>query len=437
MAPKAKGLILRAVTGLGLKGGAAVMQVVMFAAIARAMSASDFGELSFAFSLALIVSNIGSMGQHMLSLKEASVLSERFDENKEELSNLLRSTLLVVSAGTLVSSLIIVGLGLTSKTELLGELGVATAVLALAFSISTLLTHYFRSHKGLTFSFLPRDIIWRLCVTVCFVAIPYFGGAIGVAQSVLLASGILLFLTVLQVLSDKSSRQAVKRGWLTAKPVKKLKDAKYLWATSLLPMIGGPELATVILGLLLSPSEAGMFFAAFRLSLVMELFSRVAYIMIGPKIARLGAGQEQAKLQKVLSQSVLLVSLAGLIVFGIVALWGDKLLSFMNPEFVAAHLTLIVLSLGFLLSIMAGPGPAIMQLTGHEKQLMYIMIAINVVYLVGLAASLALGGILGAAIAISARRVILHVILARIVTRNLGASPTLLHPLLKKSKALK
>lgn len=424
-----KKMLIRGGIGLGLKGGAAGMQIVMFAAIARAISADDFGTFGFAFSLATIISNIGSLGQRMYALKEGAILSER--QEGTALAALARESMFVVVLGTLVASSFIWAVAYFGYPELKGGMAYATALLALGLSIAGLLTHLFRSYRSLVFAFLPRDILWRLAVTIIFVAVPTFFGTLDALSTTLVAGGALLVISVLHLLLDRFARAALRRRVGGYGVGQRVLAAKHLWVTSLLPMIGGAEIVTVLLGLITSPSETGMFFAAFRLSLVMELFSRAADMVVAPMIARFSAADAKKDLQRVLSQSVIAVTVPGLVIFGIILIFGADLLRLMNPGFAAGHAAFSILAFGFLMSIMTGPIPAIMELTGQEGLLMKRMFFTNLGYLVFLLPLIMSFGIIGAAIAVSTLRIVQYVSLVGAIERHLGVTPTILHPFLQ------
>jgi len=424
--PAFQKLLVRGSIGLGLKGGAAGMQLLMFAAIARAISADDFGTFGFAFSLATIISNVGSLGQRMYVLKEGAILSDRHED--AALGSLVRESMIAVILGTIAASSLIWVVASFSAVELRGGMGFATAFLAVGFSLAGLLTHLFRSYRSLVFAFLPRDILWRLAVTIIFVTVPTVFGTLDALSTTLVAGGTLFVMSIWHLLLDPFARKSFTKAFSGAGVVQRISAAKYLWVTSLLPMIGGAELATVLLGLVTSPSETGMFFAAFRLSLVMELFSRAAYIVVGPMIARFSAAEAKEDLQRVMSQSVIAVTVPGIIIFGIVVLFGTQMLSLMNPSFADGHTAFVILAFGFLISIATGPIPAIMELTGQEGPLMRRMFITNIGYLVLLLPLVMTLGIVGAAIGVAALRIVQHVSLVRSVENHLGVSPTVWHP---------
>jgi len=133
-------------------------------------------------------------------------------------------------------------------------------------------------------------------------------------------------------------------------------------------------------------------------------------------------------LQRVMSQSVIAVTVPGIIIFGIVVLFGTQMLSLMNPSFADGHTAFVILAFGFLISIATGPIPAIMELTGQEGPLMRRMFITNIGYLVLLLPLVMTLGIVGAAIGVAALRIVQHVSLVRSVENHLGVSPTVWHP---------
>jgi O-antigen/teichoic acid export membrane protein len=410
--------------GLMIKGGAAALSLLMFAAIARVTDTAAFGVIGFCFSLATLLAVYGSVGQRMMALKDAAIAHDAGDAHA--LSLTAKSSMLIVVFGTFLMGILVFPAAGFGIIDLSPALIWTTIALAVALALGENVVHYFRGFRSVAFSLTPRDILWRavvlgVCVTCGFAAIHL--SALVVLWIMAIS---LTLLCGAQFLSDPATRHPVPFGELARAIALRVRVGVHLWGTSAIQTVSGPVLAPVILGVMISPDEVGPFFAAFRIALVLDLFTMASSMVIAPMVARGSAQGRLEDIQATLRHSVLLVSGATCLCVLVIFLFGAELLSLMNPEFATAAPALSVLALGFLVSVLCGPVPNIMELTGQERPLLRLLIWSNTLCLIAFFPMTHFGGMMGAAICAAGLRAYIHIHLLLRLRRTLGVDPSIL-----------
>ena len=406
-----------------IKGSAAAASLAMFTALAWVTDTESFGVIGFCFSLATLIAVAGSLGQRMMSLKDAAIAHE--NANGRQLALIGQSSLLVVILGTLAFALLLVPAKAFGLLQLDAQVFTAMAVLAAALAFAENAVHFFRGYRAIAFSLLPRDIFWRLAVLAVCLGLWAFSLSLSAAAAVWLLGLPLFALILFQAGSDPHLRRPIALREIFAVGAARVRTGLPLWGTSLIQTVGGPVLAPVILGVVLSPDEVGPFFAAFRIALVLDLFTLASAMVVAPLVARGHANGNFAETQAMLRYSVLLVSLATLISFLIIVFYGDWLLALMNPDFATAAPALTVLGAGFLISVCCGPVPNILELAGQEKTLLRRLVWFNCICLAALVPATEYLGMTGAALCTAGLRAVTHITLLFTVKKRVGIDPSI------------
>jgi len=156
-----------------------------------------------------------------------------------------------------------------------------------------------------------------------------------------------------------------------------------LWINGLLAL-GVGEIGIWIVGAAASTQEAALFGAAVRIAAFLTVPLSVVNGVIPPIVAELyGRGQRES-LQGVLRGAATLALLPSLLIFAGLAISAEPLLGLLYGDFYreAAPL-LVVLCLGQLVGVAAGPCGFALLMTGNESVLMWITAAYGAVTLIG------------------------------------------------------
>lgn len=179
-----------------------------------------------------------------------------------------------------------------------------------------------------------------------------------------------------------------------------LKPSSHLLLSSASSLIS-MSASTVILGIMTSVREVGLYNISTRLALLTIIFMQISNTALAPKIASFYHLGKNNELQKLLSNVTLVLIIIGLSSLLIFVLWGRELLSLWGSDFKEAYSYLILLAIGQFVNVGTGAVSTILVMTGHEKIIgrisltfMIISIFLNILFIHlfgGVGAALATG----------------------------------------------
>jgi O-antigen/teichoic acid export membrane protein len=158
----------------------------------------------------------------------------------------------------------------------------------------------------------------------------------------------------------------------------------------------------LILGILASSREVGLFALAWRIALLINIVVSGVAAMASPRYAALHAGADHAGLGRTASQAVgLCLALTAVPVVAMLV-FPMSLLGLFGPGYADGAMVLRVLALGQLAAAASASMPELLGMTGHMADLRRLNGLSLLVLLLGAAGLAGLCGALGAALAVSA-----------------------------------
>lgn len=157
----------------------------------------------------------------------------------------------------------------------------------------------------------------------------------------------------------------------------------------------------IVLGIVATSRETGLFALAWRLALVINLLISGVTGMAAPRFASLHARDDLPGLEKSAAQAVGLVLFLALPAALCMLLFPERLLALFGPGYDDGATALRVLALGQLVAACFTAMPELLGMTSHSSVLYRINVASVLVLLIGLAVLTPLGGSIGAAVAAS------------------------------------
>ncbi|PVX73186.1 O-antigen/teichoic acid export membrane protein [Paraburkholderia unamae] len=179
----------------------------------------------------------------------------------------------------------------------------------------------------------------------------------------------------------------------------------------------------IVLGIVASSRETGLFALAWRLALVVNLLISGVTGMAAPKFASLHAHDDRRGLERSAAQAAGLVLLLALPVTVCMLLVPEHLLHLFGPGFGGGAPALRVLALGQLAAACFTAMPELLGMTAHTSVLYRINVCSVAVLLVGLAVLAPVGGSVGAAAAASLAIAVNGALAAWVAHRLLGVAP--------------
>ncbi|MCH2165768.1 MAG: lipopolysaccharide biosynthesis protein [Marinovum sp.] len=384
---------------LFVKVSSAGLSFFMFLAIARGMSTEDYALFGFGFSAATLMVIAGSLGQRLGAVRFIPVHLERGD--MAGVYGFTRRGYRIVALGsaTLGLAWILISNGLDQMTG--GSYAVSVAIFTLVLGLAEYQAHVLRGHGKIILALAPREVIWRAAVTALF-ALPAFGymDLIAVDTGFYLISGLLLGIALLQ-----GSRHAGTRPITLWQATSSTKDratwnasAKVFWYIALLRN-STPQMAVIIVGLLLVAEDTAAYFAAYRVSMLVGLVLVAANMLAMPMLSGAHERGDMDAVRTICRFITIFTAVPGVIFFLAFLFAGDVALWLFSPEFVSAKWALVLIATGYLIKVLCGPDNMVLQMMGQEEKYLKVSLWINAAALLGLAPLVWFFGIMGAAFA--------------------------------------
>lgn len=360
-----------------LKGAFSALSIKIFSAglafglsllLARLLGASGVGVYYLAMSVIMLASVVARMGLSLTLLRftAASIA----DENWTELNGVYWKCLYVVVPLSLtVTALLIVTSGLLSE-KVFGEPNVGVVINVMAFSIlpmslAVLHAELIRGFKKIASSLLVLGIILPSvnCLIMLFL-IPLLG-EVGAAWSYFFATVCAsLYAIVVSIKCTRKTRGCSRIfSWRTL-----LKSAMPNYITNLIQQGVLLSLPVILLGHYAGSEEVGVYSICVRVASLVSFVLVAVNSISGPKIAALFKLGDINQLERVVQQSTILMTVAGLIVALPMLVWREYVLHMFGTDFAFGVWVLVVLVVGQVINVMFGSVGLLLTMTGHERQ---------------------------------------------------------------------
>jgi O-antigen/teichoic acid export membrane protein len=434
-------VVTRKIAGGGLialviKVTSAALTYAMFVLLARVMPIAEFGSFSFGFNLATFLSFVAGFGLHIAITRwwpEYNV------KNRPELARsayrwsariTLQAGLFVVVIMLLAGSLIGEGAGIDRFTLWLAS------VLIIPLALSELLAGVFRANGQFVWALMPKDVIWRSIVCAVCGALIFSGRTLLEQEAILLVTASLAVPLIFQLLAfERSAMRGIDK--LDPSPEDRklwLRTAAPIWVSGMI-YAATQYMDVVLVGLMLTPENVAIYFAATKTASLLLLMQVVSTLVSGPLISTGIHGNDIPALQKALRVSALITVIPSLIAFAAIAIAGDKLLDFFGDEFDSGYWALLTISFGYLVVALSGPVSTVLQLGGKESVYMRIMFTTYVVTIPVQLALIYSYGLIGAAVGSAVGMIIWNVRARKATLHHFGIDPTAVALIFSRSRA--
>jgi O-antigen/teichoic acid export membrane protein len=202
------------------------------------------------------------------------------------------------------------------------------------------------------------------------------------------------------------------------------------WLTAIIPLtltdavlIFNMQADLLLLGVLGNAADVGIYRAATLVATQVTIGLAVANEVLAPHVARLHQAGDRAGLQALLRQVLGWLALSGIILAGTCILAGQQILTVVfGHAYAGGAPALAILACGQLISVAAGTGAVLLNMSGHEKDVLRIFaisaftnVAANVVMI-------PLLGLTGAALATTGCQLFTNGLLLYYVRHRLGVT---------------
>lgn len=393
--------------------------------IARIIGPDSYGIYAYVLAWVTLLGYLSTLGFHVSLLR----FLPAYQVTKEWA--LARGVIQYAQRGTAGTAISIALIGVCTTIALRDQLRpeVAISFLLGMMTVPFLALHLVgaaivRAFGGIVASLAPERIVRDGLVLAIVAAIFWsnlypqdaalaMGSMLISSISVLVLVRILLHRLRPRELGEATPAYTVEDWWRPTLPLTVMMLADNLMSRS----------AVIALGLTGSTRDAGIFAAAFSMSIVTALPRMAVAISFAPTVSTMFALGDQTGLQSISTRAAWLSLLGTACAAFPLVLFAEPLLAWFGRDFVAGAPIVTVLVLGQLLAAACGPQQHLITMTGNERAGAVILAVCAGLNFGGCMLAISSFGMMGAAIATTLTLVGWNVAMALFIHRNLHLTP--------------
>ncbi|MEM7783301.1 MAG: flippase [Planctomycetota bacterium] len=194
----------------------------------------------------------------------------------------------------------------------------------------------------------------------------------------------------------------------------------------------------LMLGSIIDMKSVGYYSVAIQMALVVNFPLVGITAAIGPLIAeQKNKNADRQELQKALHQTTLIATFVSILIIGSLALFGPWVLEIFGEDFDESYIPMLVLAVGQLANVAAGPAGAILSMSNHERLVAIGVLASAILNLILNYFLIPILGVLGAGMATAISMATWNIVLVIIAKRKLGIDANFAAFLIPKPARLK
>lgn len=402
----------------GLVRSLAVAIMLAFSLVmAKLLGPTDYGIFAFTWSWLIVLATIATLGTDVLVVREIS----REEAGAAESQGVVRWSLRLI----LVMSAVVIAVALLLKGYFAKSVGsaddtvfyVMLAGIPLLASVK-LVQGVLQAHGKSAASQLPQFVLVPLITMLVF--------AVGFSLEQRGVNAALISMLLAMVASILwGIGYYVREVESPVAPLATASSNDWLPGTAALGAVGIASMANEQIGVILlgscgQPEAAGAFDIIRKMALVVAMGLMMVNVPLAPVIARKLESGETESLQRDVKSAVRFASLISLLIAALIVLLGKYALELLNPGYVEAYPALLILLIGQLINVAAGPVWLILNMAGMVR---YAALGLVVGATVNILVSLLLipdYGITGVAIGAVTGTIVWNLIQLYFVRRKLG-----------------
>lgn len=414
-------LLSMAVRGVGL-----VLGFALHILLSRTLGPDSYGRYAIVLGWALIFVIPSRLGLDTAALKYAALYHQVGDHHRLATFQRFSVRVMVTGASLWVS----IGIGAAALAawqsgsdlnwpELLAFAAMVFPLAAIGYYSALL-----RAAGKIVASQVYEQVVRPLVLVAGLAGLAIFGSV--TLNSSLLLTAVGLWVVLAWIVSDAIRIHPVPGGQID--PVDRkiwLKTGGTLLAISAIQELMN-QVDIILLGWAGQPGSAGLFSAASRLSSLVT-FGLVAVAMVAASpIAVSHKNGDLEGMARIAVEAARLSTLVAIVIAVLLNLLAAPLLALFGASFVAAMPALAVLCVGGVINAMTGVVAYLLSMTGHERQLLWVVAAALVCNVVLNLALVPKWGATGAAVAAAGGISFLNIVAAILVRSRLGIDGTIL-----------
>lgn len=425
------GVARTTLVSLGIKAAQIALQFALVALLARLLTPDAYGHYAFMFAVAMAVTAPAGAAGATVATRYTTVYRARVEWH---LAHSLWRALArwSIAYGTVAAAVFGIWAAVATGPDarLTPVMAVCLAVFVLSFPLLRATDGILRGLHHTILGQLPETVVrpaaqlafLLLLVTIGTSDLDPTAALATLAMATVLATALTVVLRRrLQPLDAAADRDQPDRG---------------RWLRSLLPVsiTGGllllsQQIDTIMLGMLASDAETGLYRVAAQASLLVAVVLQAATPVFAPYTADAHTKGHHGLLQRQIGRATGAIFLISLVPAMLLLGFGDQVLAgVFGPAYAAGHTSLAILALAQLANVACGFTGLLLEMTGRERDA-------SIGVAVGVAVNLLLNlllipafGMTGAAIATASGLVVWNLLLGLAIYRHLGINVTAFNP---------
>jgi O-antigen/teichoic acid export membrane protein len=411
-----------AVLALAIKGGGAILMIVVFTLAARTVSTAAFGDIAVWFNVLSCLAVAAVFGQENLIVRSWA----EYDNTRQFglMAGAYRFGWLTSAAATMFACLALV----VANHFLSAPLPPAALGAAIAFLTAQSMLHYSshscRTIHGFRMSEFNRELTWRLVLLFAvglhlhgdLTLTTFFGAA---AAGMCLSIAIQTMATFRRFPAEVAAarRQFATREWFAR--------ARSMCLSASVEAMG-QYAEVILLGFLVAPAAAATYFIAARIANIFAMISSGLNTYTVTQISTLHFSGQTEGLQHVLRSvmSVVFVLVTPLFILLVIA--AAPILTIFGPSYESGYVPLLVLATASFTITLCGPASGILMMTGGERlwsRIAILSLALRVALMLVLAPRY---GAVGAALGWAVVNAPVAIFVSLLCRRRCGVDPSAL-----------
>ncbi len=357
-----------------LTGLAALASFGMLTALARSMSAADFGVLAGWMNALLFLSVVAVFGQETVFVRHWNEFVQQGQFGRA------RGLLLFgIGVSSIGAALVAVGVYVTWPWLVASrEMMVAVFIFLIVQTLCLFSSQTARITAGIASGVIHREITWRCLVMLGLAWFAYTGEPFTILTFFYLAAGGLLLAVLLQA---RSTIVALPRQVMSSKTEidasSWLGRSSRMWIAALLEA-SSQYLDVVVVAAILSSLDVANYFVCAKLAALFLMLNDAFGLYSSRRISFLYHRGEFRSLQVLLKQLAILVFVLVISSLLFVVIAGDVLLSLFGTSYQAQHSIFVILCIGTASVALGGPATYLLLLTGRETAYIRVMASFTV-----------------------------------------------------------
>lgn len=412
-----------ALATLGLKAAGTGLMMLVFLLAARSMTPQGFGDLAVSFNALSFLAVLAVMGQDVLVVRSWGEYGGA-GEHGLALGN-YRFSWGVVAASTVAFA---AATALVATLNPVHRFPVPEACAAACFLAGQILLLFTAQTTRVILDFVVsetnRELTWRL-VLLPVALLGLWTGLSLTAFYAAAAFGLALAVGMQWAALRRRFPDAVRSAVPQMRLAEWLARSREMWLSAVLEA-AAQYAEVLLLGLLVSPAVAGLFFVAARVANVFAMLGTGLHSYTLTYAANLYFAGRLASLQAVFRSVMTMAALTTVPIFVAVMVAGTRILQVFGPHYAEGYGVLAMLAVGSFTAALAGPSSGMLLVTGHERLYSRVLLAALLVRVALIAWAAPRFGAFGAAAAWAAVNGPVALGLAVATRRLTGIDPSVL-----------